>query len=671
MDNTELKKEEKNQKIHLNGCALFLSEFSFMIITAIIVPMGVIFPSYHKTTEYTSFEGPSWNSNSDPLIFTHISDIHITSLKEIDKYRTLFRTAKKLGANFHLLTGDLADHYKTRRHPKVGKQNQKDWKYYKELLDTELYNETILDVAGNHDVFGVISPFDDDFGFLDASKAFTRKNTKLLKDFWFKTVNIEGMNFILLNPYHFPMVHPPYGYYPHAPKKLLNLLEQEINSVGPCNILTHYTVDFFMWEKNRKGNTFGKIMKNQNIQYIFSGHTHPREFRIRHHEYGGLEFIGTSSKKTNDFGLVTIDNGRLVYNRVGFNENNFDKYFMTHPVPIDQITKTDNFNEKNTEIRIISYKNEIEDNLYITGDFRGKLKYQRVLKNGAKLYSMALNIIKEGEYEITFKAPGFEINRKFYFGKKIKIKGERKDLINSFVTPFIISVIVILLFLLIITFPIRILDFSYIDDWILGNNQGKRIYWIICICLSPLILNYRICTNAPLYFRIILFFFLCYPLLLPIHFFEPIKGHTGYAVFSFFVIYKKILYDEWSIFFNSFYFWLIISPIAIIVSGLKYRQSCFYKAHFILLFLFFVLISFFNFRFAGESVKFWLLLFHPCFVIIPLILKTFMYIVIKKYNKIWKDESEKIVDKNMNTINDNTIITVRNSKDSELKNQMY
>ena len=74
------------------------------------------------------------------------------------------------------------------------------------------------------------------------------------------------------------------------------------------------------------------------------------------------------------------------------------------------------------------------------------------MKNGAKLYSMPLNITKEGKYEISFKAPDYEVNSIFYFGKKIKIKGERKDLINSFVTPFIISVIVILVFLLMITF---------------------------------------------------------------------------------------------------------------------------------------------------------------------------------------------------------------------------
>ena len=133
-----------------------------------------------------------------------------------------------MGANFHLLTGDIADDYKKRYFPKVGKQNQKDWKLYKELIETEFYNETILDIAGNHDMFGVITPFNKDFGYLDVSKTFTRNNTKTISDFWIKTVNIEGINFILLNPFNFPVVHPPYAFFAHPPEKLLNLLEKKL-----------------------------------------------------------------------------------------------------------------------------------------------------------------------------------------------------------------------------------------------------------------------------------------------------------------------------------------------------------------------------------------------------------------------------------------------------------
>ena len=110
----------------------------------------------------------------DPLLFTHISDIHISNFKAINEYRTLFRTVKKLGANFHLFTGDLVDNYEKQTFPKVGKQMLKDYKNYKELIENELYNETILDVAGNHDMFGVLSPFDYDCGYLNISKIFTR-----------------------------------------------------------------------------------------------------------------------------------------------------------------------------------------------------------------------------------------------------------------------------------------------------------------------------------------------------------------------------------------------------------------------------------------------------------------------------------------------------------------
>ena len=660
--NEEEKIKENNNNHKIKGFAIFLSEFTFMIIPIIIMLIGIIFPSDHETTTYTSKEGPSWNSSSDPLIFTHLSDIHVKSLEDIDQFRDQFRAAKQLRANIHLLTGDYADDYKKKHFPKIGKQNTKDWKYFQELLETELYNETILDVAGNHDMFGVISPLKKDFGYLDVSKSFTRNNTKTLKDFWVKTVKVEGMNFILVNPYNFPTVHPPYGYYPHPTKKLLDLLESEINKVGTCSILTHYPIDYFWWKKNKNGHTFGKIMKNENVQFIFTGHTHPGKFRIKHHIYGGLEFIGTATIKTHDLGIVTIDNGRLVYNLFDFKKNISQSYFMTYPVPKMQLSKSHNFNEMNTEIRIISYKSEIEDNLYIKGDFSGKLEYQRDLKNGAKLYSMPLNIKNSGDYEITFKTPGNEINRKFYVGKKVKIYGERKDLYKAFFRLLIASIMVLLLFLLIIVFPIRFINLSFIDDWILGNNEGKCYYYILCICLCPFILNYRICTNAPIYFRIILIFFLCYPLVLPFHFFEPIKGYIGYSFFCFYLIKGKVIYDEWSIFFNAFYFWLIISPVALFVSGFKFKKTCFYVFHFVFVYFCFACVCFVNFRWAGESVKLWLLFFHPCYIIIPIILNIFLYIILNRYDKLQQQQNEN-EDSNITDIKNNenngTIITIK------------
>jgi len=310
-------------------------------------------------------------------------------------------------------------------------------------------------------------------------------------------------------------------------KHCLILLEKEINKFDSCYILTHFPSDFFWWEKSSQGHTFGKIMKNRKVHYIFSGHTHPKKYQIIHHENGGLEFIGTSTKTSNSFGIVTIDNGRLVYNKVKYGNENPTKYFITHSIPVKQIASAQIFNEKNTEIRIISYDENI-NKLIVSGDFEGTMEYKRTLKNGAKLYSMPLNVTKDGEYKINVNGQNCNIKRQFYIGDKYKTGKERKIMSKAFFRLLYISAILISLFLLIIVLPIKFVNLEFIDDWIYGLNKEKS-YWIQAICLSPLILNYRININTPLYFRIILFFFFVYSLILPIHFFEPIEGYVGYS----------------------------------------------------------------------------------------------------------------------------------------------
>ena len=622
--------QNKNTSPSIKSFALFLSEFSYLIITLIIVLIGVIFPSHHKSVTHNSkLNKESWNASSDPLVFTHISDIHISS-EHKEKYENLFREAKKLNASFHLITGDLSDNYMKKRFPKVGKQNYKDWRLYKNLLEDEFYNETVIDISGNHDFFGVISPLHKKFGFLDFSYSFNRNNTKNLEDFYVKNVSIHGINFILVNPYIFPVVHPPYGFYAHTTKNLLNKLENTINQIRPCNILIHFPIDFFWWKKSSNGKTMGKLMKNKNVEYIFTGHTHPPNYQIKHHEHGGLEFIGTSVKKQKSFGVVTIDNGRLVYNLLEFKKKEKGKYFMTHPIPKEQISGAQIFNEKNTEIRIISYDENINNELVVSGDFKGKMIYQRDLENGMKLYSMPLNITKNGEYKIKVKGPNCTIEREFYIGEKYKNKKEKKALSKAFFGLLFISAAIILFFLFIIVFPIKFINLYYIDDWICGLNEGK-CYWFQVIFISPLILNFRINTNNPLYFRIILFFFLIYSLILPFHFFEPIEGHSGYTFFCYILIKGKVIFEEWSIFFNNFYYWGVISPIAIVASSYRFKGSWVYNFNFIFLYIAFSCICAINFRWAGESVKFIFLFLHPCYIIIPIILNILLYITLCRY----------------------------------------
>ena len=618
----------------IKGGALVLSEFSYIFMLLITILIGFIFTIFHKNVLYFSKSSDNqWNPSSDPLIFIHISDIHIEFYADKEQYEILFQIAKNLNGAFYIITGDLGDNYLEEKAPRIGKQSYKDWKIYKDLLDKYFSGKKIIDIAGNHDMFGVLSPLDDKFGFLDVSQSFKRANTKSIEDFWVRTVNMEGMNFILVNTYNFPVVHPPYGFLPHTNSKLIDLLEKEIEKVGPCNIVTHYPIDFYWFRNPAKKRSFNKIMRNTNIQYIFTGHSHPQKFEVRHHEYGGLEFIGTSTKGTHTFGIVTIDNERLVYNQVHYEKNNFTKYFMIHPIPKNQISDAQIFNEKNTEIRIISYDDNINNNLEVSGDFSGKMEYKRTLGNGAKLYSMPLNVDKDGLYEIEVKGPNCYIKREFYIGSKYKLGLEQALLSKAFFRLLYIASLIFLVTVIISVFPVKILDLSYIDDWILGLSQNNK-YWLYVIFLSPLIINYRINTNIPLYCRIILFFFLLYAFFCPFHFFEPIDGYVGFTFFCFIYIKDNIYFDEWSGFFIIFFCAGILYPSALVISSFKFQSSKVFYFNFIFLYITFIGICIVNVRYAGESLRVISLIFHPNFVIIPILLNVLIYYSLCKiYNE--------------------------------------
>ena len=57
-----------------------------------------------------------------------------------------------------------------------------------------------------------------------------------------------------------------------------------------------------------------KLFLKKNIYAIFTGHRHPNQVEIIHHgNLGGLEYCTASSFDKKRAGLITIDNGNLIY----------------------------------------------------------------------------------------------------------------------------------------------------------------------------------------------------------------------------------------------------------------------------------------------------------------------------------------------------------------------
>ena len=620
------------KKEHIHSIGLLLSQYGWFILCVLPIAYGFFFPSYHPSKVYTSKNATmAWNSSSLPTIFTHATDIHLAAVEppKIINARYLLKSMKAYHADFNLITGDVVDSYGKVHWPKIGHQVREDWDLWHLLVEEDADNFEILDVAGNHDMWAIIDPLSDQNMFLDYSYTYTRNNTPTLHDFYVRTLVRHGITFVLVNQYRFPDVHPPYTYWAHPNKEFLDALEAEIKNAGPCYVVMHYPVDYNWNVRSSQGHTFEQIMQKENVEIIFSGHFHPYDPMIVHHGQGGVEYVGIGAYQMKGYGLVTIDNGRFVYTTIRLTEPE-TKYILTHPIPLEQLSSHQVFNENNTEIRLLSYESS-NATITITGSVNGIMNYSTTLPNGAHLYTYPLNV-PVGRHQITLTGDGCNITRTFYIGEQYR--GE-KDLVPCYKKGFLLlklTSIPVYLLVLRIVFPMRFAVFSSTEEWIEGKQSDRTLlHWVNCIFFGPFLLHQRV-QQLPKSIRYILLAAVLYPLCGPNHIFKAIHGHIGYSFAGFVVIAGTILYDEWAVHMTYFYIMTILIPVIFYASSAKFiGKSWVFYFNWGFSLLMWGLVQITNYRWCGESVIVPNLFLNPTFVIIPLILQICVYcIVVRK-----------------------------------------
>jgi len=160
------------------------------------------------------------------------------------------------------------------------------------------------------------------------------------------------------------------------------------------------------------------IISKKNVLAIFTGHYHPIKPMIIHHGKGAIEFCTSSPFNHKIQGILTYDNDQLVYHKAFIPyPTKGTEFFMTYPIPNRQCSNHHNFNYDTSEVRVISYKKNV--NLFIEGDLNGKLKFKTKLNNGAELYTFPINL-KEGIYKIHVYGDGCDITTEFTIGDKCK-----------------------------------------------------------------------------------------------------------------------------------------------------------------------------------------------------------------------------------------------------------
>jgi len=645
-ESKEIKMQESTQDINnldnilketnkVNIILFFISEFGFIFILGLILLLFYLIPQYHPAKVFKSkTQNQGFDSAYTPQIFIHTTDIHITlnKPKNLDGSSIFFTSLYEYKPDFFLMTGDIIDNF-VGNPKKVGGQNEEDLKVYKTAIRNNLSKFPVIDVSGNHDLWAVKDPVSKNNNVLDFLFQFNRENVKDERDFFIKKIKQFNLNFILLNDYRFPVIRPPYGAETHMNSNQLDILEDTINNLEESEyiILSHYPIDRALLTKSSKGHSIEDIISNKKVSFIFTGHQHPKSVNIIHHgSEGGLEFCTSSAFDKKRAGLITIDNGNLIYHEVYIPYyGSKPLFFLTYPTPNEQISSHHIFNLKNFEIRVISYAPENNIKLKIEGDIKGDLNYVKTLSNGAFLYSYPVNL-DYGSYKIHIydeNEYSCDINTEFTIGDEYKGKKEKYIKYPRFLLVARFMLIPFWIFLFIIILPLfPNCNFTIIKDiemYISGNKNisiNKILLYIYLIILGPLILRLRFQKiNNKLKYGIFIAFI--YPLILPIHFMQNFDGIIGYTFLVFVVTKLKVFYEHWALQMTFVYYAAVIFPYVLFSTGKLYHKKILIMIINIVVCLGLTYIGYIiNFKTINQSISFGFLFITPGFIIIWIIL---------------------------------------------------
>ena len=171
----------------LNIAAYYVSQYLWIMYLGI--PIILTFPFQEHTSKSLIHSSNSFFNNSkDPIILAHLTDTHINYVgpERIATYRRSIRSLEKIKPELIIFTGDIVDNYDFVSFPRYGDQHEENWQIYKDGI-SKLSNIPILDIPGNHDMFGILSLFSQKNNLLKYSKSFNLTNVHKLSDLHVKS----------------------------------------------------------------------------------------------------------------------------------------------------------------------------------------------------------------------------------------------------------------------------------------------------------------------------------------------------------------------------------------------------------------------------------------------------------------------------------------------------
>ena len=289
--------------------------------------------------------------------------------------------------------------------------------------------------------------------------------------------------------------------------------------------------------------------------------------------------------------------------RLSFHQNKLGDEpdaILTYPIIKSQLSSQTVFNQPETPIRVVVFNPMVKSIQYSidNNETTSSLKFLKYLDENKSiaLYSSVIEAnLSEGVHKIKFKGD-WTYETEFVIGSKVDLNITEKIFgIRNVINTLLIGGTILLIFLIIIAFPI---EFSY------GNKINKNIFDD---------------NKNPKWITIPLFISLLYPIILPT-FFVEVEGHVG-VLWSYGSLLKgKENYDVFGPILSSIYVFTVSLPSTLFASMLGSPivwSNCFIID--IILYLIFIgIICFVSYYFFREIVNVWGCFTSLCFSIIPI-----------------------------------------------------
>lgn len=563
----------------INIGAYYVSQYLWIMYLGVPIILSFIFQERtNKSLIHSS--NSFFNNSKDPVIVAHLTDTHLNYVgpDRVATFRGTIRSLGKILPELIIFTGDIVDNYDFISFPRFGDQHEEDWQIYKEEI-SKFPNIPIVDIPGNHDMFGIIHLFSQKNFLLEYSKSFNRVNVHKLSDLHVKSFLFEKLNLtiITMNPFNFPTAHPSLHYFQYVTKEDLDQIEGILKNSKTNNIIiSHYPLGLLYSNVSSSGKKFEDIIgSDSKVLAYLSGHTHPKVLDSVHHGNGGIELIGPCNYQNSNYGVITIDNGCLAWSLIEY--KNPAKGVISYPIPIEQLTPKTIFNDiENAEIRVVMFtdRNDLSISFTISGDstFSGKLRYSRTFLNQTKsLYVFPLKdcIKRNGNYTITFSGD-FESSLNFVISDTFVVGGEINPELRYTNKLAFITYPIFFFALLLITCPIKWnVSFDEIENWIETSDPFHN-YWYFAIFFGFLLVRHRF-QKAPKIIRYVVFCCVFMTWFCPVLIFET-EGVKGF-IWSFgYVIQNKFMRTNWGVYFAYIYLAVICFPMISLCSSFALKN---------------------------------------------------------------------------------------------------